>query len=267
MKNHNKIHYGKFVIAMVFFMLSTISFSQNRITAPHDPRLRCMSNAVASGECEGMRSRALELGCITKEEYSALKKYGSFPTCNLLRGSGLGMLDGWCACGCFHPQVKVKVKDSEGVEIKEVPVEDLFENITNKRLVHLSQDASLSDMSLSDSKIRIQTKGKEEHRLVHIWTADERNITLTGLHPILISDGSMKLAREITLFDELVDFSGEPVEIVYISHRKFDGDVYNFSTEGETLNEHVIFANNFAVGDQYWQSSLEDQINRIFIRK
>ena len=256
----------------VFFYLvvhgySSTAFSLNQIDAKVDPRIRCMSEGVSQGKCEKMRSQALEIGCITKDEYETLKDYGSFPTCNLLRGDGLEMLDGWCSCGCFHPDVRLKIKTKDVGGYEELEVKNLFENIDGKSLVHLSRDASLKNMTLSTSSIRLQTKGKEKEPVVHLWTADDRLLILTGLHPVLTSKGMMKLAKDIKLQDELVDFSGDPVEIVHIARRKFDGDVYNFSTEGETLNEHVIFANHIAVGDQYWQASLEDQMNRIFIRK
>jgi hypothetical protein len=76
----------------------------------------------------------------------------------------------------------------------------------------------------------------------------------------------MKQAQNITKQDRLIDSNGEEVLIKEIIRMKYRDTVINFSTEAENNLEHIIFANDLAVGDLYWQASLEDHYNRIMIR-
>ena len=127
----------------------------------------------------------MRLNCITKEEYQTLKKYGSYPTCNLLRGEGLDMLDGWCACGCFHPQTKLSAFDKLTNQRVEKTVHDILTQPHHLDVVHLRSEATLSDFSSSHSPIRLTTKGEEQRRLFVVTTNTNQTLMVTATHPIL----------------------------------------------------------------------------------
>jgi hypothetical protein len=134
-------------------------------------------------------------------------------------------------------------------------------------LVHLAAGTTLSEMRKELSPIRISTYGKEKKDLIKITSTSGKNLFVTEKHPILTSLGEMKLAKELRPSDYLVDMNGNAVGIKSLRHVPYNGYVYNFATEAKDKNEHVIFAEGFAVGDLYWQSALEDEMNQVFLRK
>ena len=255
----------RFLLIICFF-ITTTAWSLNRINRPTDPAKRCMSRGTSTTRCEDMRQNALRINCITKEEYQTLKKYGSYPTCNLLRGEGLDMLDGWCACGCFHPQTKLTVIDKYSTEKMEKTIRDILTQKNHLYLVHLNAHATLSDFSKHHSLIRLTTKGEEQRHLIKLTTNTNNMLMVTPTHPILTSTGIMKQARSLLKTDRLLDQDGQVLYIQEIKTIHYQQSVMNLATEAKHNNEHIIFANNIAVGDLFWQASLEDLFNQIQIR-
>jgi len=67
-----------FILSLLFVLgLAQVS-AVMRITKSKTPEARCLSRAVPAGKCERKRRKALEKGCINKEEYNTLKRCNSF---------------------------------------------------------------------------------------------------------------------------------------------------------------------------------------------
>lgn len=63
------------------------------ITTPEDPSGRCAAGGgFPLGNCEELRIQALQTGCISTDDYQALKSLGSAPVCSWNR------LLSWCYC-------------------------------------------------------------------------------------------------------------------------------------------------------------------------
>lgn len=265
----------KKLLLAIITMASVNGFAQGRITGPTDPGKRCSNEPMPADTCEEMRVKAAEIGCITPEELGALRKYGSFPSCNFLKPRAgdppSKMLDGWCSCGCFAPWTKIMVTPSGDDYLSELLQKRA--GLISKRdqfdLVTLSERATLVNLEKDKAPIRIVTKGKENKGLVKIVTTDKRVLFVTEKHPVLTAEGKMVLAKNLRPTDHLVDESGSHLGIRSLSSIPYHGEVYNFATEvtNDDKNRHVIFAEGLAVGDLYWQASLEDQINQVFIRQ
>ena len=113
------------------------------------------------------------------------------------------------------------------------------------------------------------TIGPEKKPLVWVTTSAGHSIGLTETHGVLLATGFMARAVELKVGDTLVDVDGVPQEITAIDRRPADGDVYNVLT-GAGLNNkpgHIIFANQLAVGDLYWQNVLESEFQQLIIRE
>ena len=176
------------------------------------------------------------------------------------------MLDGWCACGCFHPQTKLSVFDKRTNQRVEKTVYNILTEPHHLDIVHLHADATLSDFSSSHSPIRLTTKGDEQRRLFVITTNTNQTLMVTATHPILTSSGTMKQARSLTKQDQLLHKNGQTLTIQNIKVITYRQTVMNLATEADSNMEHIIFANHIAVGDLFWQASLEDLFNQIQIR-
>jgi hypothetical protein len=258
---------GKFLATVLTALLCSLGTQAlQRIAAPTDPSKRCNDTGVPQAKCEVMRKKALDVGCITKEEFDVLAKYGAYPSCNMFKGEGLEMLDGWCSCGCFHPDTYIGVVFSNG-EAGYQKASTVAYNRTRYDLIHLAEEASLSNFSFAQSPISLSTVGDAYKPLIVIRTEDGVTLKITEKHPVLTSKGQMVQASQLRPADQLVTAKARHVRIVSVDREDYEGPVVNFTTESESQKGHVIFANDIAVGDLYWQSGIEDQQNSVFIRK
>jgi len=259
-------------IFLIYAMLvvgftSSSALGAGRITGPTNPAMRCMNTGAPADLCESYRKRALAAGCIDQQEYEALRNFGAYPSCNALKGEGMAQLDGWCPCGCFHPNTMISsIFKQNGREV-DVAAVIVAKNRKEFDLVNLDATANFSNFSLSQAPITISTAGVEKRPLVIITTGDNRSLSITEKHPVLLHSGRMVQALNLKKTDLLVSKDGSPVAIKKIVRKKFKGEVVNFATQADSKNGHVIFAEGLAVGDLYWQSGLEDELNQVFIRR
>ena len=90
---------------------------------------------------------------------------------------------------------------------------------------------------------------------------------MTAKHPVLTHKGVVKQAKDLRNSDQLVRSDGSFDPIVKIERIPFKREVVNFTVAGKNPKEHLVFANDFVVGDLYFQSSLEDLMNSVVVRK
>ena len=169
------------------------------------------------------------------------------------------MLDGWCLCGCFHPRTKISAYDKRTQSYDKF----LASNILNKKdlfqLVHLSKNSNNNRLYFESSDIRLAVYGPETKNLISFKTKHQKTpLIVSDNHPILTSSGIMKAAKNINLNDKLINIYNQKETITNIDKIAFTGDVINFSTSREDLINHVIVANGYLVGDQYWQNLIEE---------
>ncbi len=220
-------------------------------------RARCGDVSLDAQECEAGIREGLAKGCITQDEANKLREWGLSPACIA------GKYRGWCACGCFDPATMISVFGSLGaakaVEIAENPGDYVLE--------HLEDSSEVGSFSVGLAAIRFSTSGKEAKPLVVIETEDGRTLKVTTKHAIMTAHGEMIKAEKVTPDTLLLDQLGYPVAIKSLRSEVFKGNVVNFRVNVEKPVEHVIFAEHLAVGDQAWQSTLEDLQNQVLIRE
>ncbi len=258
-----------FTLTIIGLNISASTYTgPNRIYGAENEVARCLGG-VDETTCEQRRNFGLNKGCISREEYDILKRFGSFPICSDF-GDGKGLeLQSWCPCGCFHPDTAISVETSDPSSNTLESALDITKNKQNFRVVHLAKDASISNFVLKSTPIKMSTSGLEEKPLIVIRTSDDRILKVTEKHPLLTARGEMVLASELNIDDGLIDQDGFKVEIASLSSEMFEGEVVNFMIDEpiESRLEHVIFANRIAVGDLAWQSSLEDEQQQVIIRQ
>ena len=251
---------------ILLLVFSLEGFSKSRIIGPKDPKARCVNPISSSETCEFIRKKSLEENCITQEEYEILKRNGSYPACNMWVEKDADKLLSWCPCGCFAPDTLINVFSEMGFLERKEMASDLVFGKQDYLVTHLSDESSLDSFSYEASPIRLKTHGKEFKKVYVVKPYGKSSITLTERHPVLLSTGVMKQIKDVTLKDMLVLSSGEPVKIEKIERIPFKQEVVNFSLETEKNKEHLIFANDIVVGDQYWQASLENLMNKVLLR-
>lgn len=255
-------------LSSVFLILALqVNFAYaNRITSPADPRIRC-ENGAGADKCEKRRADGLQNKCITQEEYQTLKDFGSFPTC--VPEDGTWILLGWCSCGCFAEDTLISVFEKENQQFKEISASTLAHHRQSYEAVHLTSNSTLSQFEYGNSNIRITTEGLEKQPIVVIETENGRKLRVTEKHPILTQRGSMVQAKDLQIEDGVISQEGIPLKISSLRLESYCGNVINFMVDQPISShlEHVVFANQIAVGDLGWQSSLEDELNQVMIRQ
>ena len=144
---------------------------------------------------------------------------------------------------------------------------NLLEKNHNFEIKHLERYSSIKNFFFKNSKIRISTVGNEFQEMYRFNLANDNYLTVSQKHPILLSSGMMKQAQDITTKNKFIDINNNEVEILSIDKFYQKENVMNFAIETSEPIEHIVFANNIACGDLYWQSSLENMLNRVIIRK
>jgi hypothetical protein len=264
------IHRLQTAMVLVGALAASNAFA-NRITGPVDHAVRCLNQGLPADTCTKKQKRALEIGCITAEEQATLIAVGAAPNCDPDNGAGLAQLTSWCPCGCFHPDTPIlslAIGDANPA-IGLNRAEDITFNRVNYQLAHLAQGSRLSAPEFNLAPIRMTTVGPEVKPLIVLRLENGTILKLTTKHAVLTSKGEMVTALSLTTDDNLVDTHGLPVRIVSIGQETFAGQVVNFQADVNDKVEHIIFAGAepVAVGDQAWQSSLEDEQNQILIRE
>lgn len=261
------------VLTLSFFLsvvFSTCVYAQSRVVGNKsiDPAIRCAGKGVAQSTCEERRKYALEKKCITEEEYNDLKRLGSYPLCDPFEGEGLKQFGGHCPCGCFAPETLIQIAiDGALLQEKKRADEIVFGKDENLQVTHLKESSHLKGFEYGAEKIRLKTFGKELKKIYKIKAEGKEPLLLTEKHPVLLSNGIMIQAKDLKETDSLLSVTGDVVAVEKIERMPFKQDVVNFSLDTESPKEHLIFANDLVVGDQYWQASLEDLLNQVLIRE
>ena len=243
----------------------------SRIDAPTDPGARCLKKGIAAELCESNRKKALNHGCIDQQEYNDLVKFGSSPICDYST-TGKESLQAWCSCGCVHPNtaMAVEIKTDEDF-ITQVLAVNVAYNRSKYQLITLGENAEIEKnfMDLDKKEIVFTTVGHEERAMIQLRMVDGRSLRLTENHPVVLSNGELKQAESLRPNDQLVDISGQHVSIKSLQSYPFNGQVVNFATTADLSNEgaHVVFGNDFAIGDLALQALMDFNIKSIELRR
>lgn len=151
----------------------------------------------------------------------------------------------------------------------------MFNNSDQYFLINLSEnnDSFENGFDFQYSPIFTKSSGKEEEDLIAIKTKDGRKLIVSQDHALLTADNIMVTALDfLYTFKEqdlkLVNIDGSTIEIEDAKFQKSNESlVYNFGISSSDPVQHIIFAEGIAVGDLLWQSSLQDELNRVLVRQ
>jgi hypothetical protein len=169
--------------------------------------------------------------------------------------------------GGFHPDTLLSIDINDGDADVENSVAQIVDNIRNYKIIHLKSTSTLLQLEYSSSKLSFSITDANKEPLIVINTVDGRTLKVAELHPILTAEGKLVPAKGIVVTDKLLDKKGNHVGIYHIDKEQYSGPVVNFMVD-KSIDyplEHIIFANNFAVGDLAWQMALANQLNQVII--
>ena len=104
------------------------------------------------------------------------------------------------------------------------------------------------------------TIGPDNDQLFSVTTANGYTVRMTRQHPVPLADGTVKVASDIELGDELLTADGTS-EVTEVVAEAYDGKVWNLmvgkaqrSRTKVDTSEHAFFANGVLVGDAVAQA-------------
>lgn len=251
--------------SLCLFSFAQIAGATNRLTDPNYNR--CSGDSqIPPDQCTQYQDLAWAggNGCITLEEYQYAEANFIAPLCSPFDAH---QYLGYCRCGCLSKETEVFVEQARGA--RWVPIATLPGHEPETRMFSLAANASMQAWDFATPGLTAMTIGPEPKPLVWVTTAGGQSIGLTETHGVLLATGYMARAVDLKVGNLLVDTDGVPQEIISIDRRQADGDVYNVLTGAGLENKpgHIIFANQLAVGDLYWQNILESEFQQIVIRE
>lgn len=248
---------------------------------PNDPIYTVNPAAVTDGRCTGNHApegvwgarchkwldRARDVvGCIDPSEYAILHAKNLVPMCDAISGA----FTHTCYCGCLAPETRLLALDTVDREAKWIAIEDLPGREDDLELYTLRPDARLGDLHLETKRVAKMTAGVETKPMVAVTLRDGRRLRLTEEHGVLLSDGRMVAAGDLTPADALVTMHGDPASIRSIERLHAAGQrVHNvlIDAPNESKTSHLIIAEGFVVGDLAWQNSLARELDAVAVRQ
>lgn len=139
--------------------------------------------------------------------------------------------------GCFIKGTKINISKDVAIEIEKL---------------NAGQNVLLADGR--KAKIQRVIAGPEHKPVVAFETENGLSLTVTNEHPLMTKAG-MKLAKDITIGDELKTADGKLTAITSIAKKKYTDNVYNFELAGTPKEaDHSVIANGIVSGELYLQN-------------
>ncbi|MBL7689506.1 MAG: PKD domain-containing protein [Bdellovibrionaceae bacterium] len=106
-----------------------------------------------------------------------------------------------------------------------------------------------------------------EHTILNFKMASGRVLRITPNHPVLADDGSMRLASDFKVGDNLVRIGGKRDPIVAIESTKHIGKVYNLFLNTSEPKRNIVVTEGYLNGTAFFQNEGSDQLNRQLLQK
>ena len=173
----------------------------------------------------------------------------------------IGFRSGYtCLSSCYAPEVRVYF--SSGY----LPMKTAFET-RPKQITVVSESSTLDNLSYRNEDISLWTASirSEPHVLRVLTMSSGKTLRITDNHPLVLSDGFVREAKDIKIGDSLVRSDGTPEQIIKVVNQDYFGKVYNVQPKGESAKGNIVIAEGYLSASNYYQNDGYELINeRIF---
>jgi len=231
--------------------------------------LRCGSG-IPPSTCIIMQSTAWNAGLLTADGLTWLQTNGYCPV-HYDVGDGNGdLIYSICPQGCFAGDTQILTDDTSYGKSGYTSASTLASMFTLPKapsLMTMSDEASLREVTLTTRPLERFVYGPEEPSLFVFMLANGSTLRVTQHHPMVLSNGKIVEAAQVSEHASFVGIDGRRVAITSITREKTFDDVFNFETAGDTLLGHIIVAEGVLVGDLKLQNELENEQKSIQLRR
>lgn len=237
---------------------------------------RCADDQLYStAQAQGRNAWAKKCGYLTQQQHDMANtmdmylvfttgKYGGNPNVPVESTKpcigGLTPL-GLCVKGCYTPDQSLEFSGQS------MGIEAAYHDAKVDTVTALTEEATLSNLEYAEQSIQAFVAGETEEAIFVLRGANGATLQVTSEHPMVLSDGSMVVAADLVVGDELLDRDGEPVELVSIGIRRYSGTVWNVQPESKHKQENILVAQGFLTGSVRFQNEWADELWRLMRRQ
>ncbi len=173
-----------------------------------------------------------------------------------------------CLSSCATPEQEILAQVSQHAKARRVPFLDAVQ-ANLPAVATLRTEASLKSTQLKSTKVEqwVTEMMDTEHEILNFKTASGGLLRVTPNHPVIASDGSVRLASDFAVGQSLVKLGGAADKIVAIEHEKYFGKVYNLFVKSASLQENVVVTSGYLNGTAFFQNEGASNMNREILRK
>lgn len=171
-----------------------------------------------------------------------------------------------CVSSCATPEEQI-LTQVKGEKMKYVPfIEALTQNISH--VMTLQSSSSMSSKAVQKTAVEnwITELIDTDHDILVFSMRSGGQLKLTPNHPLLASDGTMKVASEFKVGDSLVQIGGALDPIVNVQKTVHHGKVYNVFVKSAALHKNIVVTNGYLNGTAYFQNEGAKDLNRTLFR-
>ncbi len=155
----------------------------------------------------------------------------------------------YCKCSCLSSSTPVEVSKNNWKQIGEIEV--------GETVLGLNKNGKWQDSKVIFSDGTIEPNAVLPYA-IYILTENDVTFIVTADHLFLMSDGTLKRADRLTLYDKLTSSNNKGVAIKTLTHGSYIGPIHNIAinnwdTLRPKIEEHLINTNGIVSGDYFAQ--------------
>lgn len=173
-----------------------------------------------------------------------------------------------CVSSCATPEQLILAEEAANQKMKYVPfIEAFTKNYGFVATLQSAQSMGSKDVQKTKVDQWVTEMVDTEHDILIFKMKSGRELKVTPNHPIVASNGFMKLAAEFKVGDDLVLVGGVLDPIVSIKPIKYFGKVYNVFVKSTAIHHNILVINGYLNGSAYFQNAGAKELNRSLFRK
>lgn len=172
-----------------------------------------------------------------------------------------------CVCGCFAEETAVESNHGPIAATRMLEEKDRIENGEMQFVTTSGFDAE----PLKSNTLTQLVAGPETEASYTLYTRSGRTLTLSGKHPVYITNQEHQLqevrkAEDLETGLALSTLDGDIDIIERIEKGDYAGRMVNFTVDSTRNSEHFFFGNQIKIGDNAWQQYLVKRQARMISR-
>jgi len=175
-----------------------------------------------------------------------------------------------CVSSCATPDQEILVFSEKSKQFKSQTFLDAL-NSKTKFVGSLHLDQGNDDKGkIEIKKTKVENWVTElmdtEHEILVFKTKSGSQLKVTPNHPLVAADGTIKIAVDFVVGDQLVKLGGQFDEITSIDKIHYFGKVYNLFVNSNDKLKNIVVTNGFLNGTAFYQNEGSDQVNKKILR-